>query len=237
MPIARAFRFAPAADTMRPRRDDLLPPAGGPGERQLHAMKNHLAVISAGLALLGRSIAPEQRERLRVVRLAADDLSRLVAGALDPANRPAAREPIDLASFAATICAALEPRASAGGVTLECEAGPGVVSSDPTTLAEALGNLVLNAIEATPPAGRVRVEARLAPGGAELVVVDTGRGMSEDTLARLGQRGFTTRRGGSGLGLSIARRGVEGLGGTLRFESAVGAGTRVTMTVGAPPEG
>jgi two-component system sporulation sensor kinase B len=202
--------------------------APGAGERRLHAMKNHLTVIEAGLALLERSVAPEQRERVLIMRRAADDLARLVAGDL----APAAREVIDLAALAREICAALGPRASEGGVALECEAEPCAVLGDRPTLAEALGNLVLNAIEATPPAGCVRVGARPLPGGAELSVVDTGHGMTEETLARLGQRGFTTRRGGSGLGLSIARQGVEELGGALRFESAPGAGTRVTVILG-----
>lgn len=212
-----------------------LGPAGaapGAGERRLHAMKNHLTVIEAGLALLERSIAPEQRERLLVVRQAADDLARLVAGEIAPAARPAAREFIDLVALVREIGVAFGLRASEGGVVLECESEPCVVSGDRQTLAEALSNLVLNAIEATPPAGRVRVAVRPSTGGAEISVVDTGHGMGEEALARLGQRGFTTRRGGSGLGLSIARRGVEELGGTMRFESAPGAGTRVTVVLG-----
>lgn len=208
-----------------------LGPAGS-GERRLHAMKNHLTVIDAGLALLERSIAPEQRERLLVMRRAADDLARLVANEIAPVARPAAREFVDLVALVREVGSALGLRASEGGVVLECEIEPCVVLGDRQTLAEALSNLVLNAIEATPPAGRVRVEVRPSTGGAEICVVDTGHGMGEETLARLGQRGFTTRRGGSGLGLSIARRGVEELGGTMRFESVSGVGTRVTVVLG-----
>ncbi len=207
------------------------PPSGA--EARLHAMKNQLAVIGAGLALLERAIAPEQRERMRAVRAAADELDRLVRADLAPGGRPAGA-PVDLADLAREARAAFAPLAAARGVTLECDAAPCAVVADRGALAEALGNLVLNAIEATPPAGRVRIEAGPAAGGAELAVADTGPGMSREMLARLERGRFSTRPGG-GLGLAIARRRADEQGGSLRLESAPGAGTRATLALGRPP--
>jgi signal transduction histidine kinase len=226
---ADAPRRAASADADAPAATPWTAP---PGERRLHAMKNSLAVLNAGLALLEGAVDPAHRERLRVTRAAADDLLRLVQDELAGAAAEPPRELVDLADVAREACQSFGPLASAGGVALACDVEPCNVVGDRRALAEALGNLVLNAIEATPPSGSVRVEARRAAAGAELRVIDTGRGMSAEALARSRGGRFTTRRGGSGLGLAIARRAVEEQGGELRLESAPGAGTRVTMALG-----
>ena len=77
-------------------------------------------------------------------------------------------------------------------------------------------------------AAPVRLEARPAAAGRwRIEVIDTGAGIAAEDQARLFEPFFTTRRGGSGLGLALARNIVEGLGGTIAVESRVDSGTTV----------
>jgi two-component system, NtrC family, sensor histidine kinase HydH len=85
--------------------------------------------------------------------------------------------------------------------------------------------VVGNALEATPIGGRVEVSLREVDGAAQLEVRDTGRGIDAEQMRRLGTEIFTTREGGSGLGVVLARSVIEQHGGTLEYESLPGAGT------------
>lgn len=119
------------------------------------------------------------------------------------------------------------------------------ISGDPTQLRQVVMNLVLNAAQAMSGRGQLRigVAARpLAPGPSEfafltgpvrageyvvLSVEDSGSGMDQATLRRLGDPYFTTKPGGHGLGLTTVIGIVRGLGGALGVDSVVGRGTRV----------
>ena len=112
------------------------------------------------------------------------------------------------------------------------------VLGDPHLLTEALSNIVQNAVEATPPGGEVTIQARpvrdvqgrrFAPsplvgeggdgGGVQVMIKNTGSGLSEDLRERIFEPFFSTKPGGSGLGLTIARRLIESHGGRISVES------------------
>ena len=120
--------------------------------------------------------------------------------------------------------------------------GPHWVHADPVQLNQILINLVVNARDAMPDGGQLRIAVR--PGEAESVelsVVDTGSGMSEDVLARVCDPFFTTkpREQGTGLGMAVVHGIVESHGGQLRIESELGRGTSVRVVLpgrDAPPE-
>ncbi len=105
------------------------------------------------------------------------------------------------------------------------------VRADRTLLARALTNLVENAIQAMPAGGTLRVTAVARAGTVVLSIVDTGVGMSPDAAERAFQPYFSTKTGGSGLGLPNARRNIELGGGAVTLTSAPGAGTTVTITL------
>jgi len=100
-------------------------------------------------------------------------------------------------------------------------------------LGEVLSNLVVNAIEAQPGGGRVRVGLSANAERAEIRVDDDGPGISEDIRGKIFQPYFTTKPTGTGLGLSIVARRVAEIGGTLECESPLrnGAGTRFRLTL------
>ncbi len=106
-------------------------------------------------------------------------------------------------------------------------------SVDRTMLQRALTNLVENAIQAMPTGGALRVAAEAAGDEVVVTVADTGVGMDEAALARAFEPFFSTKTGGSGLGLANARRSIELQGGTIGITSAPGAGTTVTINLRA----
>ncbi|HJT43916.1 MAG TPA: PAS domain-containing sensor histidine kinase [Rhizomicrobium sp.] len=118
---------------------------------------------------------------------------------------------------------------------------------DPRRLAQALGNLLANALKFTPDNGTVRFAARFQTGGGvHLLVEDTGIGMAPETICaalepfRQGDGSLARRFEGAGLGLSIAKALAELHGGSLIIQSTVGEGTIVTIAlpascVGMPP--
>jgi PAS domain S-box-containing protein len=120
--------------------------------------------------------------------------------------------------------------------TLEVPDGLPAVSGNSQQLEQVFVNVLLNALQALPDRTReVRIGASHdADSGMVLVKIrDQGRGISERNLGRLTEPFFTTRTGagGTGLGLSISRSIMERLGGSIRFESEIGAGTTVTILI------
>jgi signal transduction histidine kinase len=109
------------------------------------------------------------------------------------------------------------------------------VLGDPVLLRRILDNLLRNAIESLPPTGgKVFFEtAAGADGAVRIVVADTGRGMTPEELSRAFDDFFSTKEGGTGLGLSVVRRLVADLGGTVRVESNAGRGTSFTLDLPA----
>lgn len=159
---------------------------------------------------------------------------------------------VDLNDVAVELVDFLTPEAERAGVRLRADLGAGGVRVDVDVrlLKQAVLNLLLNAIHAVGgmPGGsaykgevilRTRVEAGVkgrrgeaaAEPGATLSVTDTGPGIAPETLARVFQPYFTTKSGGTGLGLPTARRLIEEHGGTLKVESEVGRGTMFTVTL------
>ena len=100
-------------------------------------------------------------------------------------------------------------------------------------LARVLQNLLVNAVRHTPADGTIRVDVRRLPQGVEVAVADTGEGIAPEDLERIFDpfyRGDPARSGaGAGLGLALAKRIVETLGGSIRAESEPARGARVAV--------
>jgi len=125
----------------------------------------------------------------------------------------------------------VDARAQRQGVEVRAS-GPAVQArGDRRRLLEALLNLLTNALEA----GARRVEVRWGPEGEGLAlrVQDDGRGMGPEALSRLGTPFVTTREGGTGLGVVLARAAARQHGGELRYESEAGRGTVATLELPA----
>ncbi len=197
-----------------------------------HEIKNPLAIIRGSVKRLGR-LEPEAQRMADSVIEEVDRLGRTVGRYLQFARAEA--EPGahgDLAAALGATLDLLEGEFRARRCTLDRggEGGPAVVRLDSESLKQVCLNLVLNALEASPEGGCVRVALERHGGRATLAVSDDGPGMPEEVLHRLGEPFFTTKAKGTGLGLFLSKRLVEGAGGTLAVDSAAGRGTRVSAS-------
>jgi len=165
-------------------------------------------------------------EAARMHRLVLDllDLARLDAGTAD-----LLREPVDLAALARNVVQRMQPQAQAAQVALTVNGVDAlVVYGDGDRLAQVLTNLLDNALKHTPPGGEVTVRVQEEAGWALCVVRDTGQGIPPEALPRIFERFYQldqARRGGAGLGLSIAYEIVRAHGGTIAVQSEPGKGS------------
>jgi two-component system sensor kinase FixL len=106
------------------------------------------------------------------------------------------------------------------------------VTGDRGKLKQVFLNLIKNSIEALDEGGKLTIETRLADNTAEIIIADDGPGISEENLEKVLTPFFTTKRRGSGLGLSVSKRIIEDhQGGSFSISSLDGAGTRITITL------
>ena len=108
------------------------------------------------------------------------------------------------------------------------------VMLDKETLRAALLNLVKNALEAMPSGGTLTVITRITSSGVALDLIDTGTGMDETTALHMFEAFYSTKDGGSGLGLPTARKIIEAHGGRISVQSDVGRGTKFTLEFPTP---
>jgi signal transduction histidine kinase len=171
-----------------------------------------------------------------------DDLLNLTRSYLDFAGIVQGSRPVCLGHF--TVGALIHEirrqfaaTAAARQVHLETQVDDpdASVVTDASRCQQILGNLVSNALKYTPVGGRVRVVARADADSWTVVVADTGPGIPPDAMDRVFEPFFRLARDehsgveGNGLGLAICRELVTQLGGEIRLESTVGAGTTVTL--------
>ncbi len=209
-----------------------------PREQRAHAMKNRLSTIR----LIGQLLRPEVSERaggrLRRLDENVQKLVALIDNELDESEHQDRSEErhcnIDVPALFETVRMRLLDRITDGRVTLTLDCEAGRVSGSEAALAEAIYNLVSNAIEATPPGGRVAVRTQVSPHGEHVwEICDDGPGMSRDVLARLSTGRYSGRSGGTGLGFAIAAAVVGGHGGVVEVAGRDGGGTRMTIRLPA----
>jgi signal transduction histidine kinase len=122
-------------------------------------------------------------------------------------------------------------------LVVESEDNLPVIHVDRGLLGRALVNVIENALHAMRGGGTLTVRTRHVDSIIQIALDDTGVGMDADALEHLFEPYFSTKATGTGLGLTIAKRNVELNGGTIAVESTKGRGTRVAITLPAPPAG
>jgi len=164
------------------------------------------------------------------------DVSRIITGKLRMDVHPA-----DPTSFIEAAVEAVRPAADAKGVHVQKVMDTGAISipGDPVRLQQVVWNLLSNAIKFTPRGGRVQIRSERVNSHLEIVVSDTGQGISADFLPhvfdrfRQADQKTSRQHGGMGLGLAIVRHLVELHGGSVRASSE-GEGKGATFTVMLP---
>jgi len=204
-----------------------------------HELRTPLAVIQSQMELAlsqPRSIESYQ-ETLETCLRSSERMRSLVDGLLllartNSDHAELRRERIDLRNIAEDAVAQLQDKAVSAGIDLECatpESAVGV-NADIRFLTQVPVNLIDNAIQHTPPGGKIFVVVRIEGTEAVLSIRDSGCGIAAEHLPHLFERfyrvdtGRSRKQGGSGLGLSICKSLVESHGGSISCESIVGEG-------------
>ncbi|HEV7759735.1 MAG TPA: ATP-binding protein, partial [Acidimicrobiales bacterium] len=206
-----------------------------------HDLRTPLASIKASISSIRQddvAWSPDQltqfhttidEETDRLDNLVANllDMSRIQAGALQPAIRPVALEEVVPAAVAS-----LGPRGD--GVVVDAPETLPLVAADPALLERVLANLLDNAVGSSPVDRPVRIEAGAIAGRVDTRIVDQGRGIPRQDRDRIFQpfQRLVDHGTGVGLGLAIARGFVEAMRGELSIEDTPGGG--VTMVVSLP---
>ena len=170
-------------------------------------------------------------------------LDQVVSGVLDLGRpRSTAREPQSLHDMLRDALEVVGPQMSEGGIEIEvhCRAEDDVVTGNAEELKAAFLNLFLNAAEAMPDGGGLRVSTELEkPGHIEVRVADEGPGIPGDVREEIFRPFYSSREQGTGLGLSLALRTVEEHGGTLTVADPPrsGRGTEFVVTLPLESEG
>lgn len=197
-----------------------------------HEVRNPLASIRLKLHLAQRSTGQPERITAahKVIEEEIGRLDRLVERLLTLAKPgESGRTPMDLSSFVQARVGLWESRAAERGITIELQkppARPGLVAVDGDRVAQILDNLLANAVDALDERGgaiAVSIE-QPSPAEALIQVADTGPGVSPGLIGRLFEPFFTTRAGGTGLGLFLSAELARGMGGEVRYRDRPGGG-------------
>ncbi|HET7322169.1 MAG TPA: HAMP domain-containing sensor histidine kinase [Longimicrobiaceae bacterium] len=227
-------------------------------EDALHAQDDFLAVVSHELrtpltAIIGyaellelgipEKLTERQREQVERIEISARHLQNLIEEILAVASlRSGAdrvhRERVEIAELLHDAEVITRPLADEKGVALEMEPAPEglTVESDAHKLLQVLLNLLSNAVKFTDE-GSVRVSTQREGAGVKVRVADTGIGIDLEQRERIFEpfwqveQPITRKTGGTGLGLTISRRLIELLGGTLEVESTPGEGSVFTVRI------
>jgi signal transduction histidine kinase len=210
-----------------------------------HDLRTPLAGLRAMVEAIDDGVVgdpPSLRRYAREMRRAVGSLSQLVDDLFELAQIDAGAieretERIRLDQLVRSAVADLQGQAREKGLALETSVAQGDALCSPRLL-RVLQNLLHNAIRHTPADGTVRIEASRERSGVEVAVEDTGEGIAPEALEHVFEpfwQADASRSGdGSGLGLALAKRIVESLGGRIEVRSSLAQGTRFAVWV---PEG
>lgn len=241
--VAERLRLADRRRLERERQSLLLERFARVGELSAgvaHAIRNPLHGLLNSVELLdGRCNGDvDTREVLSLMAEALRRIETVTQRLLDLTREaPLVRVPTDMDAFAEETLRLVSPRARGSAAQIEAELGHvGECDVDAVYLGEALANVLNNAVDACAVGGRVVLRTALGSdpdATVVLEVVDTGTGIASEHLAMVFAPFFTTKPvgEGTGIGLAITRRVVEGHGGTVTVESTLGEGTTVRFII------
>lgn len=196
-----------------------------------HEINNPLAIIRGNSELLQMDLPADSscHEEVGIITRAVGRVERIVANLLKFARREKKRiGRVDVAAMLGEILSQVGHQVPLHGITVEMGLDHDIdIEGDADQLHQVFTNLVLNAVQSMPSGGVLTVSAcsDAAAGFCEVIVSDTGRGISPENLEKIFNPFFTTRSEGTGLGLSVSYGIVRDHNGEITVESRPGEGT------------
>ncbi|PTY01216.1 ATP-binding protein [Opitutus sp. ER46] len=199
----------------------------------LNSLTIHLQLIERKLKRLGAGKEVDAvADSVRVCRNEVSRLDGIITNFLEAIRpRPPDLADTDLNDVLDEVLRFQHREMEDRGIAVEAETSEALphVMADRNQLKQVFFNLTKNAMEAMRPGGKLRIRSRADDDYVYLMVGDTGAGIKQEDLVRLFQPYYTTKAGGSGLGLMIAQRIMREHGGHIGIESKEGVGTIVTL--------
>ncbi len=197
-----------------------------------HEIKNPLAAIKGFVQLLGRDLTGPKARYLRIVSGEIDRMTRILEDLLLMARpQPDLAKSFDPNSVVGDTWEAWREQSSALGVDLGVSLSGSVpyVRGEDSQIKQVLYNLVSNALDATGAGGNIVLSTRACQGWAVITVRDDGKGIPPSQIQAIFNPFFTTKEGGTGLGLSVSYGIIQAHQGKMDVESSPGQGTAVTV--------
>jgi signal transduction histidine kinase len=231
-------------------RSERLATVGKIAAQITHEVRNPLSSIGLNAEMLEEELGglqgppaqiEEARGLARSIVKEVDRLAEITEEYLRFARLPRPKlEREDLGAIASSLLSFMKPELEARGITVDAQLPPRLpVEADEHQLRQALLNLLRNAAEAMTAGGRLEVSAHvLGPderGALELVIADTGQGIAPEHLAKIFDPFFSTKEGGTGLGLALTQQIIVEHGGSIAVSSEVGRGTRFVIRLPSLP--
>jgi signal transduction histidine kinase len=205
-----------------------------------HEIRNPLGIIKATNARLRKRYddPAEPNERFVYIDEEVDRLNGILTGYLQFArDEPPQLQPLDLVPLLERGLELARPELEAAGVDVALEGAPACrVLGDPQRLQQVVLNLVLNAVQAMPAGGRLRVHLAVDGTSVRLGFTDTGPGFASAVRARLFEPFVSTKEKGSGLGLAVSQRILEQHGGGIEVRDAAPGGATVEIRLPIAPQ-
>lgn len=233
--VERESETAEIARRLRAQNMELSQLAGG----LAHEIRNPLSTLSLNLDLLSEDFQKPENPRDRRIQQRVDRLKREVQRLHDIVENFLRFARVQDLKFAATdlnavveeLCDFYEPQASTQGIVVRTHFDPKLppVALDAGLFKQALLNLVLNAEHAMAEGGELIMTTRRKGDDVVLDVTDTGVGMTDDVRSKIFDPFYSTRKGGSGLGLPTTHKIVASHGGRIEVQSVPGKGSRFSI--------
>jgi two-component system, NtrC family, sensor histidine kinase PilS len=219
----------------RMRQADRLATVGRMAANIAHEIRNPLASLTGAIEVLTSPLtADDARERLsQIVAHESERLNHIIKNFLEYARpAPLSIATFDVAAAAEEVLLLLEHRTSSGSLKVIREFVPSIPwAVDAQQFRQILWNLCLNAVEAMPEGGELRVSVSVRGATLEVAVSDTGDGIAAADVSHVFEPFFSTKPEGTGLGLALVHRIVQDHGGEIDVRSAPGLGTTFTLTL------
>ena len=199
-----------------------------------HEIRNPLAVVRAAAQMLHADVSADQQRYTGVMQGEISRVDRLIEELLHYAEpRPLVRGPVDVGTLVSETVQLCAPYAAQQGVALQTDECSSALTlmGDTDRLKQALLNVLLNAVQATPPGGTVTIGATAEANRLVLAVRDTGPGVPEAQRTQIFDPFFTTRDDGTGLGLTLVQQIVQEHGGRADLTNEPTGGARFTITL------